>query len=155
MASRNVLLLALVAAAAVAATTAAETKQVDASVGRQSAVEKYPFDITWMTESNKRVLDNFITWYKLQLSQLVNVLNPVNWNLDLVLPAVSSVITLYTGPIVALGILLLIFFTIPTLASGLLLNTPGRSIDGSVFTPAVDAVWYAVQKALDHTDFQE
>ncbi|ROT72188.1 hypothetical protein C7M84_009431 [Penaeus vannamei] len=108
-----------------------------------------------MNESNKKVLDNFITWYKLQLSQLVNILNPVNWNLDVVFPAVSSVITLYTGPIVALGILLLIFFTIPTFVSGLLLNPTGRSFDGAMFSPTIDAVWHAVQKALDHTDFQE
>ncbi|XP_047478841.1 uncharacterized protein LOC125031889 [Penaeus chinensis] len=108
-----------------------------------------------MTESNKRVLDNFITWYKLQLSQLVNILNPVNWNLDVVFPAVSSVITLYTGPIVALGILLLIFITIPTFTTGLLLNPVGRSLDGAMFSPTIDAVWYAVERALDHTDFQE
>ncbi|XP_027218700.1 uncharacterized protein [Penaeus vannamei] len=148
------MLLALVAAAAVALAAAAE-KQVEKVEGKSTNQRKSPFDITWMNESNKKVLDNFITWYKLQLSQLVNILNPVNWNLDVVFPAVSSVITLYTGPIVALGILLLIFFTIPTFVSGLLLNPTGRSFDGAMFSPTIDAVWHAVQKALDHTDFQE
>ncbi|XP_063607252.1 uncharacterized protein LOC134781892 [Penaeus indicus] len=143
------------AAAAVAVVAATETEAKQAVKVEARATEKYPFDITWMTESNKRVLDNFITWYKLQLSQLVNILNPVNWNLDVVFPAVSSVITLYTGPIVALGILLLIFITIPTFVSGLLLNPVGRSFDGAMFSPTIDAVWYAVEKALDHTDFQE
>lgn len=73
------MLLALVAAAAVALAAAAEEKQVEKVEGKSTNQGKSPFDITWMNESNKKVLDNFITWYKLQLSQLVNVSLVLFW----------------------------------------------------------------------------
>lgn len=73
------MLLALVAAAAVALAAAAAEKQVEKVEGKSTNQRKSPFDITWMNESNKKVLDNFITWYKLQLSQLVNVSLVLVW----------------------------------------------------------------------------
>jgi len=145
MASRLVLVLAVAAAMAVVVTATPEKEEGKTS---NNPIDLSFLDISWMSTAQKKVLDNFITWYKLQLTQAKNILNPVYWNLDFVLPAVSSVITLYTGPIIALSLLLLVFLTIPGLVEGLTLN--GRSLDQSTWSPSVDAVWYAVSKALDH-----
>ncbi|KAK7068068.1 hypothetical protein SK128_019234 [Halocaridina rubra] len=105
-------------------------------------------DISWMGETEK-ILQNFIIWYKLQLQTAANVLNPKSWNLDIIMPSISGVISLYTGPIIALILILLVFSTLTTFVVGLLNNPTFRSSAGNGWSSTIDAISYAVHQAIE------
>ncbi|XP_066942186.1 uncharacterized protein [Macrobrachium rosenbergii] len=105
-------------------------------------------DISWMGTNEKKILENFITYYKLALQTAANVLNPKAWNLDIVMPAIGGVIRLYTGPLLALAIILFLYSTITTFVEGILTNRNGRSMSYN-FGPTLDALAYVVQNAIN------
>ncbi|XP_068226317.1 uncharacterized protein [Palaemon carinicauda] len=131
-------------------TTTAVTSEEASDGGDIHEVEAKAFtDISWMGDREKKILENFITYYKLVLQTTANVLNPKAYNLDIVLPAVSGVIRLYTGPLLALAIILFLYFTINTFVDGIFTNPNfGRSASHS-FTPTLDALTYVVLNAIN------
>ncbi|XP_076043844.1 uncharacterized protein LOC143026938 [Oratosquilla oratoria] len=117
----KICMLACVMAFGMAVTPNADDK--DISYSRQI------FDAFFISPSEITPLNELATAAKAAIQRLI-VLNPINWNLDFIIPFLGSVLTVYSGPIIILGLLLLVISTVPGLST--VITGGRRSLDSGL-----------------------